>query len=182
LQTGEMNWEKPAFKLRPVSSPVLVGDLIMGTCGDGGGKNTVVAIKPSDKPGEAPEVLYTKERSISPYVPSLCTAGNLVFMWTDRGIVSCMDAPSGNVHWTKRIGGNFYGSPVRVGDRLYAMSTDGDVIVLAASDKFEQLAKNSLGESTRATPAISGGRMYLRTDSHLISLGGKASKQTASTK
>jgi outer membrane protein assembly factor BamB len=182
LQTGSMNWESPVFKLRPVGSPVLVGDLIFGNCGEGSGKNTVVAIKPSEIAGQAPEVVYTKERSISPYVPTLCAAGDLVFLWGDKGIVTCLDGPTGRTHWTQRVGGNFYGSPVRVGDRIYCMSTDGDVLVLAADSKYKLLAKNSLGEPTRATPAIADGRMYLRTESHLISIGGKATKQTAAAR
>jgi outer membrane protein assembly factor BamB len=53
------------------------------------------------------------------------------------------------------------------------MSTEGEVVVLAASDKYEELGRNPLDEATRATPAIAGGRMYLRTESHLVSIGGK---------
>jgi hypothetical protein len=55
---------------------------------------------------------------------------------------------------------------------MYAMSTEGEVVVLAAADKYEELGRNPLGETTRATPAIAGGRMYLRTESHLVSIGG----------
>jgi outer membrane protein assembly factor BamB len=182
LKTGEVNWELPVFKLRPVGSPVLVGDLIFGNCGEGSGNNTVVAIKPSDKPGEEPKVVYSKDRSIAPYVTTLCAAGDLLFLWGDKGIVSCIDAESGKAHWTQRVGGNFFGSPVHVGDRIYCMSTDGDMVVLQASKEYKLLAKNSLGEGTRATPAIAGGRMYLRTDTHLISIGGKAKSETAAAR
>ncbi len=182
LQTGAPNWEMPVFKQRPVASPVLVGDLIFGNCGDGGGNTAVFAIKPSGKQGETPEIVYSKDRSIAPYVPTLCAAGKLIFFWSDKGIVSCLDATSGESHWKQRVGGNFFGSPVRVGNRLYCMSTEGDVVVLAADTNYKLLAKNSLGEATRATPAIAAGRMYLRTESHLISLGGSLKKQTASVR
>jgi outer membrane protein assembly factor BamB len=179
LQTGALNWEVPVFKLRPVGSPVLVGDLIFGNCGDGGGNNSIVAIKPSETAGQTPETVYTKEKSISPYVPTLCAAGNLIFLWSDRGIVSCLDAATGQSHWKERVGGNFFGSPVRVGNRIYCMSTDGEVVVLEASTKYKLLAKNPLNEGTRSTPAVADGRMYLRTESHLISIGGKPVQQTA---
>ena len=77
------------------------------------------------------------------------------------------------IAWRERIGGIFYGSPVRVGDRIYCISLDGDVVVLAASAEYKLLARNSLGEASQATPAIADGKMYLRTLSHLISIGGK---------
>jgi outer membrane protein assembly factor BamB len=77
------------------------------------------------------------------------------------------------VHWRERVGGIFYGSPIRVGDRIYCTSLDGDVVVLAASSDYKQLARNPLGEGSQATPAIADGKMYLRTLSHLISIGGK---------
>jgi hypothetical protein len=53
------------------------------------------------------------------------------------------------------------------------MSMDGTAVVVAASDEYELLGKNPLGEESRSTPSIAGGRLYLRTYSHLISLGGK---------
>ncbi|MCK4276536.1 MAG: hypothetical protein KAX78_08480, partial [Phycisphaerae bacterium] len=62
-------------------------------------------------------------------------------------------------------------------DRLYCISKDGDVFVVAASDKFELLARVPLGELSYATPAVCDGVMYLRTRSKLFSLGGKKPSQ-----
>ncbi len=173
-KTGKTNWEMPdAFARRPVGSPILVGDLIMGNCGEGSGNNYVIAIKPGAK-SVKPEVAFKVEKAISPYVPSLVSKDNLVFLWTDKGIVSCIDsADKGKVVWTKRIGGNYSGSPIRIGDRLYAISQDGDVVVLAAGNEFKQLGKIPLGEQSRATPAVAGGTMYLRTESQIFAVGGK---------
>ena len=172
-RTGKTNWEIDVFHNRPVSSPIVVAGLIFGTCGNGGGDNSIVAVRPPKGPTDRPEVAYKIERSLSPYVPSLIAKDDLVFAWTDRGIVSCIEAATGNVIWKQRVGGNFSSSPVRVRDRIYGISYDGDVIVIAADREFKQLAKNSLGEPTRATPAVSGGVMYLRTESQLLSIGGK---------
>jgi outer membrane protein assembly factor BamB len=178
LQTGAMNWETHVFKLRPVGSPVLVGDLIIGNCGEGGGKNSVIAIKPKGT-NETPETVYTLDKSVAPYIPTVCAAGDLLFLWGDKGVVSCIDAQTAKVHWKQRVGGNFYSSPIRVGDRIYGVSIDGDVVVLAAAKTYKLLGKNSLGEVCRSTPAVADGRMYLRTDTTLISIGGKGAKQTA---
>jgi outer membrane protein assembly factor BamB len=173
-RTGKMNWEIEVFPNRPVGQPIVVGDLILGNSGEGSGNNTVAAVRPPKAPGEKPTVAYKIDRTAAPYVPSLIAKGNLVFLWGDRGIVTCIDGPSGKQMWQQRVGGNYSGSPVLVGDRLYAISMTGDVVVIAASDKYEELGRVSLGDPSRATPAVAGGRMYLRTEQYLYSLGGKA--------
>jgi outer membrane protein assembly factor BamB len=156
---------------------VLAGGVILANYGDGaegkGASNSVVAIKPGDRTGRSHELLYTIPKSSAPYVTTICTAGNLAFLWGDGGIVTCIDVPTGNIHWRQRVGGIYYSSPIRVGDRIYGTSTEGEVVVLAASADYRLLGRNSLGEPTSATPAIADGKMYLRTQSHLMSLGGK---------
>lgn len=174
LKTGQENWEAPVFKLRPVASPVLADGLILASCGEGGGNNTVVALRPGSKDARPPELAYAPiDRSSAPYIPTICTAGDLAFLWGEKGIVACMDIPSGKMRWRERVGGNFFSSPIRVRDRIYNISADGEVVVLAAEPEFKLLARNPLGEGTQATPAVADGKMYLRTASHLISIGGK---------
>jgi len=174
LKTGQENWEATVFKLRPVASPVLADGLILASCGEGGGNNTVVALRPGGKDARPPELAYAPiDRSSAPYIPTICTAGDLAFLWGEKGIVACMDIPSGKMRWRERVGGNFFSSPIRVRDRIYNVSADGEVVVLAAEPEFKLLARNPLGEGTQATPAVADGKMYLRTASHLISIGGK---------
>ncbi len=165
--TGKPNWSlSDAFSMRTVGSPILAGGLLFGSTGSGGGGNYVIAVKP----GKKPEIAYKIETQ-APYVPSMIAKGNLVFLWFDKGIVTCIDAPTGDVHWKQRIGGGFSGSPIIAGDKVYCISEDGELVVLAASDKYALLGRSPLGEESRSTPAVSGGRMFLRTYSHLISVG-----------
>jgi len=165
-QSGKTNWELDVFNQRSVGSPVIVGNIILGACGSGGGaRNYVVAVRADKKP----EVAYRIEKSM-PYVPTPIAHGELVFLWGDAGIVTCIEAEHGTKVWQKRIGGTFSGSPVCAGDRLYCISTDGEVVVLAASRSYELLGRVALGEASRSTPAIAGGRMLLRTASHLFCL------------
>ena len=79
---------------------------------------------------------------------------------------------TGEMVWRERVGGAYYASPIWVARRLYNVSKKGEVVVLAAEDKFQVLSRVPLGESSYATPAVGGGVMYLRTSSHLFSLGG----------
>jgi outer membrane protein assembly factor BamB len=168
--SGKTNWELPVLERRAVSSPIVAGGLIFATCGEGSGNNNVVAVKPYGD-GDRPQLAYQLDRTTASYVPTLVAKDELVFLWGDKGIVTCIDADSGTIHWRKRVGGNYFGSPVRIGKRIYCLSAEGDVVTLAASEKYELLGRSPLGESSSATPAVAGGRMYLRTESHLMAVG-----------
>jgi outer membrane protein assembly factor BamB len=171
--TGTVVWEYAnAFDKRSVSSPVVAGDLIIGSCGSGGGGNFVVAVRPGDPAkNRKPELAYSLKRSAS-YVPTSVFVGGRLFVWSDAGIVSCLDAATGEVKWQERAGGNFFSSPVWVDGRLFGVSTRGEVVVVEASDRFQVLARNQLGEQTHSTPAVADGRMYIHTVKHLFSIGG----------
>jgi outer membrane protein assembly factor BamB len=164
--TGQPNWQLEVFDKRTVSSPLVAGGLIVGTTGSGGGGNYVVALRP----GPRPETAYRITRQ-APYVPSPVSTDGLLFLWSDRGIVTCVRVADGQQVWQQRIGGSFSGSPVIAGEHMYCIRDDGVVVVLAASGEFRLLAENPLGEPSRATPAISEGRMFLRTESQLCAVG-----------
>jgi outer membrane protein assembly factor BamB len=108
-----------------------------------------------------------------PYVPTPVAKWPLVFLWSDRGVVTCIDGPSGRVHWRERVGGDYLASPIRVGDRVYCTAKSGEMIVLAAAERYQLLARFNLGEASNSTPAVADGRMYLRTLSQVMCLGGR---------
>lgn len=169
LSSGKELWSEQVFNMRSVSSPVIAGDYILGSCGSGGGGNTVSAVDPN---GGQPKLVWRLAKSAS-YVPTPIAHDGMVFVWYDKGIVSCLDGKTGEVLGQKRVGGNYYGSPILVGDRLFCMSEEGDLVVVSADKELKVLGKSPLGEGSESTPAVSDGVMYLRTYSHVISLGGK---------
>jgi outer membrane protein assembly factor BamB len=180
--SGKVVWEfAEAFDKRSVSSPVIAGDLLIGSCGSGGGGNFVVAVRPGDPAsGNRPQRAYEIRRS-APYVPTSVCVGDRLFLWSDAGVVSSVVASTGEVKWQERVGGNFFSSPVWVDGRLFCVSRSGEVAVVSAGDKFEILARNPLNELTHSTPAVAGGRMYIHTSQHLISVGGKAKSAEKTT-
>ena len=175
--SGKVLWElADVFDKRVVSSPVLAAGMIIGACGSGGGGNYLVAVRPGSS-AKKPELAYTIRKS-APYVPTSVCVGERLFLWSDGGIVSCMQAASGEVKWQERVGGNFFSSPIWVNGRLFCVSTKGEVVVVEASDRFQVLARNPLGEVTHSTPAVAGGRMYIHTTKSLISVGGQTAART----
>jgi outer membrane protein assembly factor BamB len=168
-KTGKENWSLPVFTMRTVSSPLMTGGLIMGSTGSGAGGHYLVALRP----GKEPKVEYEVKRQ-APYVPAPVAYGDLMFLFDDRqGFVSCINIADGKQLWLERVAAAFFGSPVRAGDKLFCVDITGTVICLAASPVFKELGRTELKELSRSTPAIAGGRMYVRTVSHLYSVGGK---------
>ncbi len=172
-RTGDPRWEAPVFALRTCSSPVISeGGLVFGTCGSGGGGNTLAAMRFGGSGDvSATHLAFKLEHSI-PYVPTPVVKGDRIYLWNNRGIVSCYRASRGGEPiWRRRVDGTYFSSPICVGDRLYNASVEGEVVVVAAADEFRELARNPIGDGTHTTPAVHDGRLYVRTFSHLICIG-----------
>jgi outer membrane protein assembly factor BamB len=169
--SGEIAWQVLEDDLpdRCVSSPIVAGGLVLVSCGSGNNGLRLIAMRPGAD-GQSPTEAYRLDVGV-PNIPTPVVAGDLLFLWHDRGTVSCLDLSTGEEHWRQRVGGKFHSSPVRVGDRIYCVSLDGDVVVLAASKEYRLLARNALEEPVQATPAVAGDRIYFRTDGSLICLG-----------
>lgn len=129
-----------------------------------------MAVRPTSKQRPA-AIAYKIENPTVPSVPSVIVANDLLFTFHDQGLVVCRDVQTGVEKWAQKPGGRFFGSPICVEDRLYCINTDGDVVVLRATDQYELLSVNPLGEKTHATPAIAGGILYLRTLTKVIAVG-----------
>lgn len=123
---------------RTVSSPVVVDGLVIGTCGEGGGDNLLVAVRLPPGAGNAdaataePEIAYRLDRSV---------------------------APTCRRPWGRAAGG-----------AVINVSADGEVVAIADGDAFVELGRPPLGEDSRATPAVAGDRLILRSVGHLFSL------------
>lgn len=171
---GHRRWEIDVFDKGhiecAIASPIVAGGVVLATAGWLGVKNEVVALRP-ESPGKAAEVLYRIERS-APLVTTPIVKDDLLFIWNDSGIATCAELQTGKVHWRERVGGSYYSSPICVRDRLYSITRKGETVVIAASKKYAVLARNPLGEGSHSTPVVAGGRLFLRTFSHLVSLGG----------
>ena len=177
--TGKLNWELDVFDKRHVesaiASPVVAGDLVLASCGWLGVRQEVVAVRPPSSPGANPAKVWTIDRSV-PLCTTPLVKDGLVFLWGDKGVVTCADARTGESLWRERVPGEFYSSPVAAGDVVLNVSRDGDVVGLKAARTFELVGRGPLGEGTHGSPALADGRLVVRTFGHLLSLGGKGAR------
>lgn len=168
--SGKLLWQLPVMKFRCVGSPLAAGGLIFASCGTGGSGRQMFAVRPGVPEQEIEASIAYEITGSIPYVPTPVAHGDLLFLWGDTGVVQCLDLPAGDVHWRERVGGRYFGSPVRVRDRLYCISREGVVVVLAAAKEYNLLAEIDLEEPSHSTPVIADGVMYLRTFGHLMAL------------
>ena len=105
------------------------------------------------------------------YVPSPIARGKWFFVVSDQGWCNCFEAKTGERKWLRQFGKHHSASPVAANGLLYFPADDGETWVLKASDTFEVVARNPLGEECYASPAVARGQIFLRGDKHLVCIG-----------
>ena len=169
---GKVNWENSVFnqssKERAIGSPITAGDLVIGSCGFVTKLKHIVALRPK---GKLMEEVWRIEKSV-PHIPTPILIGKNLFLWNDQGIVTCVEAETGNIQWNERTvrSGKFFSSPVAANGIIYCIDSNGKMIVMRGDGKFEILAENDLDQRCNSTPAIANDRMYIRTYTHLIAI------------
>ena len=158
-----------------VASPVVAGDLVIGSCGQGGGAGNYLSAVRLGGRGDvsATHVAYTL-RKATPYVPTPLYLDGRLYLISDGGFASAVDAATGREIWSERLRAEFFGSPVLIDGKIYCPTSKGEMIVLATGDTFELLARNPLGEGTHSTPCVDNGRLYVKTFTHLVCVAGKS--------
>ena len=106
-------------------------------------------------------------KKAAPLNPSPLLVGDELYLVSDNGIATCLDAVSGTQHWQERIGGSFSASPTLADGKIYLLDEEGKTTVIAPGKKYEVLATNTLEGRTLATPAMVDQSVFLRTDTHL---------------
>ena len=148
-----------------VSRPILAGGLVL--VNSGFNKARLIAVRPDGR-GDVTEthVAWQVTKSV-PVKPSVAVVDGLIFMTSDTGALTCIEAKTGRMLWTERIGGRFSASPVIAGKRIYFCDDRGTTTVIEASRQYKKLAVNTLDAGCMASAAVAGKAIFLRTKTHL---------------
>jgi len=111
-------------------------------------------------------VAWTLKRG-APYTPSPLLVGDELYYVSDTGVLSCVEASTGQMLWQQRLGGNYSASPVFADGRVYVLSEEGTTTVFAPGKAFRRLAVNRLDGTMLASIAISNGSLFIRSQTHL---------------
>lgn len=131
-------------------------------------KPTLIAIR-ADGRGDVTEshVAWRLEKG-APLNPSPLLVGDELYVVSDQGVATCVDARTGKIYWQERLGGTYSASPVHAAGLVYFLSEDGTTTVVKAEKSFATVGKNEIKGRTYASPALIEGAMFLRTDTQLL--------------
>jgi outer membrane protein assembly factor BamB len=132
---------------------------------------TLIAVRP-DGMGDVTKthLTWTVARG-APFTPSPLLVGDELYMVSDIGVLSCLDARTGATLWQARVPGNYSASPVFADGRIYLQSEEGVTTVVAPGKEFRRLSASRLDGAMLATMAVSNGSLFIRTDTHLYRIG-----------
>ena len=165
-ETGDELWRvrHRGMGFNVACRPIFKNNLVYLTTGVA---KRLLAIRPSGT-GDVTDthVAWSVRRRI-PEIPSPLIVDDLMFMVTEGGVASCLEAKSGNEVWRGRLNGDYWASPLYADGKIYFFSQEGNVSVISAGREFEILAENEFDEGFIASPAIAGNTLIARSLTHL---------------
>ena len=175
--TGKELWRLKGMTQATPSPVAADGLLYVGSGSQGDANRPLMAVGPGavgdislTADQDTNEFVVWRQPRFSGYTPSPLVYRGRVYAVNDNGILQVGDAKTGAEIYKARVGGGghtFSSSPVASQGRIYLLSEDGDTFVLRAGDKYDEIAKNSLGEMSLATPAADADSLYVRTQTKL---------------
>ncbi len=173
-KTGKELWRTKGLASNAVPSPVTNGEMVFVFSGYP--TKIAKAIKLGGR-GELKDtdIAWSYGKGTA-YVPSPILYDNLIYLTTDRGILTCLDPKTGEVKYEGGripIPATFTASPVAFEGKILLTSEDGDTFIIKAGTKHEIIATNSLDEPVYASPAISDGMIFIRAEKNLYAISNK---------
>jgi outer membrane protein assembly factor BamB len=162
--TGEELWKVYHGGMNAACRPVSGHGLVFLTSGHT--KNLLAIRQGGSGELDKDSVVWKLNRGV-PSRPSLLLIDDLLYMVSDDGMASCVEAKTGKVVWHERLGGAFSSSPVYAAGHIYIADESGKTYVLASGQKFAIEATNKLDAGCMASPAVAGDAIFLRTKTHL---------------
>lgn len=165
--TGDPLWTVRHGGMNAACRPLFGNGLVYISTADG--PNPLVAVKPEPGMDEADRIVWRTTKTVPKRATPLLI-GDTLYMMNDAGVASCLDAKTGDVIWTQRLGGDYWASPIVANGLIYCVSQKGEIQVFKASREFEHVAENRLDDGFVASPAVAGDALILRSKTHLYRL------------
>jgi outer membrane protein assembly factor BamB len=181
--SGKLLWSLGGMSIGVCTTPVAGQGLLFVSSGGyvfGDFKKPLLAVRPGGtgelKPAEGGGAGIAWQRSLAgPYIPSPLFYRGSIYVLYDQGFFACFDAATGKPVYSKQRleegSGAFTASPWACDGKVFCLSEDGDTFVIQAGPEYKLLGKNSLEEMCMASPAVSGGCLFIRGRKHLYSIG-----------
>jgi outer membrane protein assembly factor BamB len=167
--TGKELWRAKGVESNAIPSPVASREMVVVSAGFPAKIAYAIRLGGTGDLSAPSNMVWTYAKGTA-YVPSPILYGDYIYLMTDRGILTCLDARTGEVKYEGGrvpIPATFTASPVAYDGKLLLTSEDGDTFVLAAGPKHAVLRTNSVGEPVYASPAIADGSIFIRGERHL---------------
>lgn len=168
-ETGEKLWQFSEANRFPIPAPVHSNGVVYLSRGYRSGP--YLALKTGGRGDIARSHVRWHVDTGAPYVSSIIQYQGLIYMANGGGIVTCVDAETGERVWQERMGGVYSATPVAADGKVYFFSENGEALVLEAGREPNVLARNKLSEHIIASPAIADGKLFVRSDTSLIAIG-----------
>jgi outer membrane protein assembly factor BamB len=180
--TGKPVWEVSGLGLNPIPLPVQQGDIVYVMSGYRDPKLMAVRLGRTGDLTGTEAIVWEATRGLS-YTPSPVLHDGKLYLLTDNGQVSCLDAATGKPFYLQTrlpMPYNFKASPIAAGGRLYLASEEGDVILLSLGERFDVVGTNTMtDQSFIASPVVVGNDLYLRSRTHLFRITGTSTTSGA---
>jgi len=169
--SGKELWRHKGVESNAIPSPVANNEMVFISAGFPAKIAMAINLHSS---GDLTDTVVWKYSKGTAYVPSPILYGDYLYLTTDRGILTCLDAKTGEV---KYEGGRipvpttFTASPIAYDGLILLTSEDGDTFVVKAGPKHEVLGTNSVGEPVYASPAVADGKIFIRGEKNLYCIG-----------
>jgi outer membrane protein assembly factor BamB len=177
--TGKEIWRCKGVESHAIPSPVVGHEMVFLSAGSQAKRAMAVRLGGTGDLTDSPSIVWKYDKGTA-YVPSPILYGDYLYLMTDRGLLTCLDAKTGVVKYEggrPPIPATFTASPVAFDGKIMLTSEDGDTFVVKAGPVHEVLRTNSIGEPVYASPAISSGRIYIRGASHLFCIANSSGKR-----
>jgi outer membrane protein assembly factor BamB len=168
-KTGTLLWHVGGSNQFPIPVPAFHNGILYMSRGYRSGP--YMAIRPGGRGDVSATHVLWQVPTGAPYISSLVYDAGILYMASDVGALSAIDAETGKRIWQERVDGLFTASPIAGDGKIYFVSETGEVIVLRSGREPAVIARNDIGERLMASPAISNGQLFLRSDGRLFAIG-----------